>query len=83
MSRGTRLFIYLIGLLVPQLALAQKQSEHALSLLGGITAPESLSDRGKQYYQLRAAAYAQTGNALEAAELGGALAQIERRDSSG
>lgn len=54
-------------LLSAQLALAQKQPDHALSLLSAITSPENLADQGRLYYQLRAEAYAQSGNALEAA----------------
>ena len=54
-------------LLAAQSALAQKQPETALALLSAVTAPESLADRGRLYYQLRAEAYAQSGNPLEAA----------------
>lgn len=54
-------------LLSARLALAQRQPDTALTLLAGVTSPESLADRGQQYYQLRAEAYAQTGNPLEAA----------------
>jgi len=54
-------------LLAAQLAMVQKQPEDALNLLAGITSPESFADHGRQYYQLRADAYARNGNALEAA----------------
>jgi outer membrane PBP1 activator LpoA protein len=54
-------------LLSARLALAQRQSEAALTLLANVTSPETLADGGKQYYQLRAEAYAQAGNPLEAA----------------
>jgi outer membrane PBP1 activator LpoA protein len=54
-------------LLSAQLALAQRQFETALTLLASITSPETLADGGRQYYQLRAEAYAHAGNPLEAA----------------
>lgn len=54
-------------LLKAQLALSQRQFETALTVLATVTSPETLADRGKQYYQLRADAYAQAGNPLEAA----------------
>jgi outer membrane PBP1 activator LpoA protein len=54
-------------LLGAQLALARRQPDTALELLALINAPETLADRGKHYYQLRAAAYAQAGNPLESA----------------
>lgn len=54
-------------LLGAQLAVAQRQPEQALELLAAIAMPETLSDNGKQYYQLRAEAYSQAGNPLEAA----------------
>ncbi len=54
-------------LLDAQRALAAHQPDVALELLRGISSPETLPDKGKRYYQLRAEAYAMTGNALEAA----------------
>ena len=54
-------------LLQAQGALAGHQPDVALDLLQKITNPESLPDHGQGYYQLRAEAYAMTGNALEAA----------------
>jgi hypothetical protein len=54
-------------LLDAQRALAGHQPDVALNLLQRITSPESLPDHGQRYYQLRAEAYAMTGNALEAA----------------
>ena len=48
-------------------ALAQHQPELALERLQEISNPESLPDLGKGYYQIRAEAYAMTGNAMEAA----------------
>ncbi len=54
-------------LLSARLALAQRQFESALALLATVTSPDTLADRGKQYYQLRATAYAGAGNPLEAA----------------
>ncbi|MEN8761961.1 MAG: penicillin-binding protein activator [Thiogranum sp.] len=54
-------------LLDTQRALAAHQPDVALKLLQQITNPESLPNHGQRYYQLRAQAYAMTGNALEAA----------------
>jgi len=54
-------------LLDAQRALAGHQPDVALKLLQKITNPESLPNHGQRYYQLRAEAYAMTGNALEAA----------------
>jgi outer membrane PBP1 activator LpoA protein len=54
-------------LLAAQLAVAQRQAELALELLAAIAMPEMLADHGQRYYQLRAEAYAQAGNPLEAA----------------
>ena len=54
-------------LLDAQGALAGHQPDVALKRLQKITNPESLPDHGQRYYQLRAEAYAMTGNALEAA----------------
>jgi len=54
-------------LLDAQRALADHQPDVALKLLQKITSPESLPNHGQRYYQLRAEAYAMTGNALEAA----------------
>lgn len=54
-------------LLDTQRALAARQPDVALKLLQQITNPESLPNHGQRYYQLRAQAYAMTGNALEAA----------------
>ncbi len=54
-------------LLSAQLAVAQRQAERALELLARITMPETFADNGKRYYQLRAEAYSQAGNPLEAA----------------
>jgi outer membrane PBP1 activator LpoA protein len=54
-------------LLDAQRALAGHQPDVALQLLQKISNPESLPDHGQRYYQLRAEAYAMTGNALEAA----------------
>lgn len=48
-------------------ALAEHQPELALEQLQKISSPESLPDFGSRYYQIRAEAYAMTGNALEAA----------------
>ena len=48
-------------------ALAEHQPELALERLQEISNPESLPDYGKGYYQIRAEAYAMTGNAMEAA----------------
>ena len=48
-------------------ALAEHQPELALERLQEISNPESLPDFGKNYYQIRAEAYAMTGNAMEAA----------------
>jgi outer membrane PBP1 activator LpoA protein len=62
-------------LLQANLALAQRQPEIALDWLAEISAPENLPDFGRQYYQLRARAYARTGNPLEAAR------QLVRVDS--
>lgn len=54
-------------LLAAQLAVANRQPEQALELLAAIAMPETLADHGKRYYQLRAEAYSQAGNPLEAA----------------
>jgi outer membrane PBP1 activator LpoA protein len=62
-------------LLNADLALARRQPEIALDWLAEISAPENLPDFGRQYYQLRAQAYALTGNPLEAAR------QLVRADS--
>jgi outer membrane PBP1 activator LpoA protein len=48
-------------------ALAEHQPELALERLQEISNPESMPDFGKNYYQIRAEAYAMTGNAMEAA----------------
>ena len=53
--------------LAAQLAVANRQPEQALELLAAIAMPETLADHGKRYYQLRAEAYSQAGNPLEAA----------------
>lgn len=62
-------------LLNASLALARRQPEIAQDWLAEISAPENLPDFGRQYYQLRAEAYALTGNPLEAAR------QLVRVDS--
>ena len=54
-------------LLDAERAVARHQADAALELLQKISSPESLPDLGQRYYQLRAEAYAITGNALEAA----------------
>ncbi|VAW71663.1 Penicillin-binding protein activator LpoA [hydrothermal vent metagenome] len=54
-------------LLAAQLAVAQRRPEQALELLAMVTSPETFDDHGQQYYQLRAEAYSQAGNPLEAA----------------
>ncbi len=54
-------------LLDAERALAEHRPEPALGQLQKISNPESLPDFGKRYYQLRAEAYAMTGNAMEAA----------------
>lgn len=48
-------------------ALAQQHPDRALDWLARVSAPETLPDRGQQYYQLRATAYERSGNPLEAA----------------
>lgn len=54
-------------LLQAELALSQHNPEQALEQLHAISNPDALPDYGQRYYQLRAGAYAMTGNALEAA----------------
>jgi outer membrane PBP1 activator LpoA protein len=54
-------------LLQAQLLLANRQPEAALNILSALKTPENLADHGRHYYQLRAQAYAQAGNPLEAA----------------
>jgi len=54
-------------LLDAERALAEHQPDLALEQLQKISNPESLPDLGKRYFQIRAEAYAMTGNALEAA----------------
>ncbi len=54
-------------LLAAQLAVGQRWPDRALELLTTISSPETFDDRGKRYYQLRADAYTQAGNSLEAA----------------
>lgn len=70
-------------LLSAQLALAQNQPDAALVLLGHVQSPEALADHGRHYYQLRASAYARSGNALEAARqliwLDGLLSDPQQR----
>ncbi len=55
---------YLLG---ARRALALQQPVAALELLAKVPAPESLTDHGREYYQVRASAYARSGNPLEAA----------------
>ena len=54
-------------LLRAELALSQNAPEQALEALRSIDTPEALPDQGQRYYELRAGAYALSGNALEAA----------------
>jgi len=54
-------------LLDSERALAEHQPDLALEQLQKISNPESQPDFGKRYYQIRAEAYAMTGNAMEAA----------------
>jgi len=54
-------------LLAVQLALSQHQTDEALARLDTISNPDTLPDHGQRYYQLRASAYAMSGNAIEAA----------------
>jgi len=54
-------------LLDAERALAEHRPDLALEQLQKIDNPESLPDFGKRYYQIRARAYAMTGNAMEAA----------------
>lgn len=54
-------------LLSARRALAQQYPDVALESLARVTSPETLPDQGQQYYQLRAIAYARSGNPLEAA----------------
>lgn len=52
--------------LLAGLSLSQHRSEQALAQLEKISTPELLPDQGRQYYRLRAEAYAMAGNAQEA-----------------
>jgi len=54
-------------LLKAQLLLARHQPEAALQELSALKTPETLADHGRRYYELRAQAFADTGNPLEAA----------------
>ena len=54
-------------LLSGQLDVARGQPEQALDALARVSTPEVFDDNGQLYYQLRAEAYAQAGNPLEAA----------------
>lgn len=54
-------------LLGAELAIARQKPEKALSQLDLIKNPDDLPGHGRQFYQLRAKAYALTGNSLEAA----------------
>ena len=65
------------------LAVNQQNPEKALTLLETIETPEAFEDQGRQYLELRATAYALTGNALEAARqliwLDGQLSDAKQR----
>lgn len=54
-------------LLGAELAIARQEAEKALLLLESIKNPDDLPGQGRRFYQLRAKAYALTGNPLEAA----------------
>ncbi len=54
-------------LLSARRALALQQPVAALELLAKVDSPETLADQGREYYQVRASAYARSGNPLEAA----------------
>ncbi len=54
-------------LLAARRAMVQQQPVRALELLAKVPSPEAFADHGREYYQVRASAYARSGNPLEAA----------------